>query len=372
MQRKYDIDWLRTVIVLSIIPFHAMVIFNQNNDWVMYVKDKMDVAAFNFIDCIIGCFNMTTLFLLAGIAINYSLKNRSVKDFVSQRFKKLFIPLIVGIIFLNPLMTYIGRLNQGGNESFYQHYIGFFTKNPGALDGQNGGFTPGHLWFVLYLFLFSLIGLPFFLFIRSEKFSKFKNLLAEFFYRPMTILLLILPYCFIYLIEILDDKNPLAYFYILLVGCLLASNERYLKALSRDKWIYSALMLVVFVIYFTYLPQHTSTIGLFLRFLLGGLSKIIPALSLLGIFNSFINKNTKVLKYLSGASYTIYIIHLLIVTAVGFFVIKLSITPILKLLLIVILSYALCFAIYELLKRTKYVGMLFGTSANRSASKLSK
>lgn len=362
-QRKYDIDWLRTIIVLSIVPFHAFVIFNQDKGWVMFVKDKMDVPAFDFINNILSRFNMSTLFFLAGMAIFYSLQRRDTGAFLKQRVKKLFIPLLTGSLLLNPVMTYFWSMNQGRNENFPEHYIGFFTKDLGSLDGLSGGYTPAHLWFVLYLLLYSFMALPLFLWFKSDKSEKVKNKLAGFFYKPMTILLLTIPYCLLYLIEILDEKNPIAFLYIVVIGCLFATDDRYLRALSRDKWIYLIITLLAFILYFGCRPSSDSkSVVLYAYAFLVKLTKILPVLSLLGLFHCYVNKNTKALQYLSGASYTIYIIHLLIVTAVGYVVIQLSITPILKLLLIVTISYALCFLFYELLRRTKYVGVLFGIS----------
>lgn len=362
MQRKYDIDWLRTLIVLSIIPFHAMVIFNQDKDWEMYVKDTVNVPSFNFIDCIIGRFHMLTLFLLAGMAIYYSLRKRGAKPFLKQRFKKLFIPLVTASVLLNPVMTYITSVSQGHNESFAAHYIGFFTKSIGEFDGMNGGYTPAHLWFILYLFVYSLVFLPLFLWLVSPKAERLKDVLAGFFYKPMTLLLLCIPYCLSYLVDILDEKNPISYLYIVIVGCIFASDERYLKALNRDKWIYAAITLVSFVFYFAWhLPDSAGTALIFTRFFLVKFTKIIPAFALLGLFNCFINKNSRLLQYLSGASYTIYVVHLLVVTAIGFVVIRFSISPLAKLLIIITLSYAVCFALYEGLKRTRYIGTLFGT-----------
>jgi Predicted acyltransferases len=363
MERKYDLDWLRTIIVLTIIPFHAMIIFNQNTDWQMYVKDTVNVPCLNFIDSIIGRFHMATLFLLAGMAITYSLQHRNAKTFLKQRMIKLFIPLVTGSILLNPIMTYIWSINQGGNEAFPEHYIGFFTKDLGAFDGLTGGYTPAHLWFVLYLLVFSIIGLPIFLWLKSEQSAKFKNALGGFFYQPMTILLLLIPYCFIYFIEILDEKNPIAYFYVVLIGCLFATDNRYIKALNRDRWFYVILTLILYVIYYCFRPSSTASMEVvYLYAFLVKLTKLVPALALMGIFNHYMNKNSQLLQYLSGASYTIYVIHLLVVTIVGFYVIKLEASPYIKLLIIIFLSYAICFLQYELLKRCRYVGILFGTS----------
>ncbi len=366
MQRRYGLDWLRTIIVLSIIPFHAMIIFIQNEEWKMYVKDKVNVPVFNFIDSVISRFHMVTLFLLAGIAIIYSLQKRDTSAFLKQRIIKLFIPLITGSVLLNPIMTYIWGINQGRTENFPEHYIGFFTKDLGELNGFNGGYTPGHLWFVLYLLVFSIVGLPFFLWLKSNKSVKVKKVLAGFFYKPMTILLLAVPYCFIYLIEILDEKNPIAYFYVVLVGCLFATDDSYLKALNRDKWKYVIFTFITFIIYYFFQPANSSNMVINYSYaLMVRLTQLLPALALIGLFDFYINKNSKLLQYLSGASYTTYVIHLLVVTVIGFFVIKLSITPYLKFAIIVVASYIVCFILYEILRRVKYIGILFGTSCSK-------
>lgn len=361
MQRNYGIDWLRAIIVLSIIPFHTLVIFNQDKNWIMFVKDTVNVPIFNGIDFVLGSFNMVILFLLAGMAILYSLKQRSSKTFLKQRFIKLLIPFLTGSILLNPIMTYFWTLNQGKTEGFWDHVKGFFTKNPGSLDGLNGGYTPGHLWFILFLFLFSIIGLPLYLYLTSEKSEHIRNALAQFFHMPMTILLLILPYGLLYAIPILEDKNPFAYLFVVCIGCLFATDNRYLKALSRDKWIYTSLSVLIFIMYFIRKPfLGDGMSGYYVTGVIYIFSRILPAFALIGIGNSYLNKKSRLLSYLSSAGYPIYIIHLLIVTAVGYLIIQLPILPIGKVLLIISISYILCFFLYELLRRTRYIGILFG------------
>ncbi len=372
MQRSYDIDWLRTLIVITIIPFHAFIIFDQNPEAIMYVKDKMNVLAFNNIGGVLDRFNMATLFLLSGITIYYSLQSRSAKEFISERFMKLFLPFLTGSVLLNPVMTYFWSMNQGKNESFTEHYIGFFTKNVGEFDGLNGGYTPAHLWFVLYLFIFSLIGLPFFLWLKSNKSEGIRSSLAAFFYKPMALCLLAVPYCFLYLIEILDEKNPIAYFYLILIGCIFASDARYIKALNRDKWIYFTLSVIMFILFFRYKNINIeNTFGIYSFAFIEKFLKIIPAYALIGLFNCYINKNSKFLKYLSTACYPIYVIHMVILTAIGFTVIPFNLSPYLKFFIIVVASYSACFLVYELLRRSKYAGILFGIRVKKQRSNTS-
>jgi surface polysaccharide O-acyltransferase-like enzyme len=315
---------------------------------------------------------MVTLFLLAGMSICYSLHKRSPNIFLKERVVKLLLPLITGSLLLNPIMTYIWALNQHRSESFPDHYIGFFTKPLGSFDGLAGGYTPGHLWFVLYLLVFSVAGLPLFLWLNSERSTRIRHVLADFFQRPLALLLLTIPYVLLYFIELLDEKNPIAYFYIVLVGALFATDERYFAALRRDKWVYTGLSLVLYLIFFyCWSAKSTGLASSYgFAFVVKAL-KIIPAFfALIGIFRSYISRDSRVLKYLSGASFCIYVTHMVTITVIGFFVIRLPVDPVVKLLIIIISGYTICFALYELMRRTKRLGLLFGASYKPFLSKV--
>lgn len=288
---------------------------------------------------------------------------------MKQRIRKLFWPLVAGSLLLNPVMTYIWALNQHRKESFLTHYIGFFTKPLGAIDGLAGGYTPGHLWFVLYLLVFSVVGLPFFLWLRSESSARIRDALATFFCRPLALFLLVIPYILIYFIELLDEKNPIAFFYVVLVGALMATDERYLAALRRDKWVYTGLSFAMYLIFFFFRPADDAGLLAYYgyAFVVKAL-KIVPALGLVGIFNSYFYRNSRVLQYLSGASFCIYVTHLSVITLIGFFAIQLPCAPATKLLIMVIGGYAVCFTLYEILRRTKKFGLLFGASYNPSST----
>lgn len=138
-------------------------------------------------------------------------------------------------------------------------------------------------------------------------------------------------------------------------------DARYIKALNRDKWIYLALSIFMFILFLRYKNSDIkSTFGIYSFAFIEKLLKIIPAYALIGLFNYYINKNSRFLKYLLTACYPIYVIYMVILTAMGFNVIKFNLSPVFKFFIIVIASYSVCFLIYELLRRSRYIGILFG------------
>jgi glucans biosynthesis protein C len=102
---------------------------------------------------------MPLFFVLSAIAIYYSLKSRNDRHFLAERFKRMIIPLIFGIFILCPPQVYIERITHAQfTGSFWQFLPHYFDGWYGF--GGNFAWMGLHLWFLLLLFLFSLLTLP--------------------------------------------------------------------------------------------------------------------------------------------------------------------------------------------------------------------
>ena len=358
--RRYDIDWLRTLGVLLVIPFHSLLIFNMQPWSIVYIKDTINVRLFNILDSVINRFHMPLLFVLAGMSVYFALKFRSKNQYINERVKKLLIPAIFGCTFLNPIMTYIYMVSKNRNGTFISHLTGFFSKNPTDFAGLGGGFTPAHFWFIIFLFTFSLVGLPLFIQLNKKEPSGFMPILRRFLEKPLMMIITVIPLAVLSEIDVLGDMNPLVYFAMFIIGFSLASYEKYQKALNRDKWAYFILSVLLITIKFSVPNGFEPWSAMWIIFgLVDKATRILPVFALIGMANSFMNKSNRVLEYLSQASFPIYMIHMLINTIVGFFIIKLGISAGLKFILIVIITFALCFLFYEIIRRIKGFRTLF-------------
>ena len=92
----------------------------------------------------------------------------------------LCIPIVI------PVQVYIEKIDQ--YESFLQFLPQFFN---GVY--PEGNFSWHHLWFVIYLFCYSLVCLPLFLFWRGKGGKKLNDALYAFFSRRGYLLFLVLP-----------------------------------------------------------------------------------------------------------------------------------------------------------------------------------
>lgn len=233
-ERKYYIDNLRWACILLLIPFHAAMAWNSwgEGNYVWYQSNRFLSSFILFV----SPWYMPLMFVIAGISARMAMKRRSSKAFAGERMRKLFLPLAVGLLTIAPIMSYIGDCyNNGYTGSFFSHYFVYFTKIT-TLNGYDGGFTPAHLWFLLYLFLISMAGLGIMVlqkrFLPNADFSKTSM-------PAILLIILILPVS--NLLLAIGGKS-VGYFLVLyLLGYYLLSEDSVIERLARYKAVLAAV-----------------------------------------------------------------------------------------------------------------------------------
>lgn len=97
------------------------------------------------------------------------------------------------------------------------------------------------------------------------------------------------------------------------------------------------------------------------------LNRWLWVVALLGLGHYFLNRRGKILVYLSEAAFPFYILHLPIDTLVAYFIIKLPLGVAPKYLLIIGLTAALTFTVYEALKRIAPLRFCMGLKPSKEA-----
>jgi len=166
------IDWLRFIVVLSLAPFHAAISFTGMGS--VYVYDtpvrnillagrtpvNMGPSALMYFTVFMDNWFMNLLFFVSGIGATFSLRKRSGAQFMGERCNRLLLPFLLGTLLVVSVQTWLGALSFGRfSGSFFVFFPLFFS---------GGNFNMGHLWFLLYLFVFSALALPLFLSIRQK------------------------------------------------------------------------------------------------------------------------------------------------------------------------------------------------------------
>ena len=108
-ERQYYIDWLRILLIFSVFLFHIGMIFNS---WAWHVKN--DITAEHkgllwYIMVFLGRWRMPLLILISGAGTYLALGKRNSWQYLRERFKRLFIPLCLGIFTLVPIQVYLEK-----------------------------------------------------------------------------------------------------------------------------------------------------------------------------------------------------------------------------------------------------------------------
>ena len=147
MEKRLNyIDNLRSLTVFLLVLYHIALAYNSWGEANYIFFERVNPIA--SIVVFISPWFMPLMFLLAGVSASFSLKKRGTAVFIKERLKRLGIPLIVGIIFINPILSYVADKSHNGYEgNYFEHYFIYFTRFT-DLTGYDGGFTLGHFWFI--------------------------------------------------------------------------------------------------------------------------------------------------------------------------------------------------------------------------------
>jgi glucan biosynthesis protein C len=358
-ERRYDLDWLRVLGVLLLIPFHVALIFVLDPYTVMYIRDTVNSRVLDQVTGFIHMWHMPMLFMISGAATYFALGHRSAGRYIRERFFRLFIPLAFGILTFVPFTIYIQHSER---LSLLEGYAGFFHIDLNQLDGMKGAFTPAHLWFILYLFVFSLVGLPIFVWLRSEKGKRVIKRLGAATQYPLSLTVLGIPLALASATGILGAMNPLYYFLIFFFGFVFASDGRFQKSIDRLTWVALGYGMVETVIngffptrnFAEWTPQWT-TVGLMYE-----MGRWMLTLAVLGLGHRFLNRTGDLLHYASEAAMPFYLLHMTFSVVAGYFVIRLNAPVWVKYPLIVLVATGLTLVAYELVRRWDVTRWLFG------------
>lgn len=350
MTRRYYIDNLRWAAILLLFPFHTAMIYNDYGES-FYVRGPSIPAVTAFILATYSWF-MPLLFVLAGISAGLALEKRTAKEFASERFRKLLLPFVSGVLLLIPVQTYFAeRFHNGYTGGYFQQYLLFFTKKT-DLTGYTGGFTPGHLWFLLYLFVISLAALPIMLWYRNSSHKLHVEKLTV----PVLTELFLIPLILAPLS--VGGKSVGEYFALFLLGFFVLRTECVIDRLETNRRALLAAGIVLTGIGMLFHYNNIFTRGM-VADVYQRLTGWVCILAILGLAKHLFDFKTRVTAYLARGCFPIYVIHQTALITVAYCVFQVTSVPSVQIPLILLLSVVLTFAAYELFRRIPPLRFLF-------------
>lgn len=335
--RKHYIDNLRNLTILLLFPVHTFMIWNDFGSRFYIWQEENKILSTLIV--LVNPWFMPILFVLAGMSARYALEKRTYKEFVKQRISKLFIPFISGMFILVPFQTlYARKYFDNYNGSLTDNWKYFFTHLT-DFSGYDGAFTPGHLWFILFLFIISMITLVLFRFAPYEKVSAGVEKIPTF-----GVLLLFIPVWLMYYLGNFGGFSIGKNLALYLIGYYVLSNDLIMDKLEQSI-IWLTCLCVIGTIVSVAVYYKLSYYGdLWVNFI-GWISILV----LLVAGKRFFNERTGFTDYFNRASYPIYILHQSILVALAYYVVQISDILLVQVFCICIGSFLLTVLAYHLI-----------------------
>jgi glucan biosynthesis protein C len=362
------LDWLRVVGILVVFVYHSSRFFNveewnvKNPVWYPWVEVWNRFAT---------AWMMPLMFVISGASLFYALgKGGGAGKFVKDKVLRLLVPVVVCDLTHASLQMYLERLTHGQFSGTYFQYLPQYFSSDLVWHGM-------HLWYLLVLFLASIILYPLLRWLRGRgrgMLSKIGDLLA----RPGAAYALALPV--IVLVVLLDYSNAvmtgsagwayIIYLWLVLAGFLVVSDERVQASIQRLRWLSLALGLAsivssLFLLGMGALPPFGTW-----RYALGWGTRALSAwccvLAILGFGRKYLVRSTPFLTYANEAVLPFYIFHQTVLLAVGYFVVQWAIPSALRWVIVLVASFAIIMVLYEfLVRRYNVMRFLFGMKPRR-------
>jgi glucan biosynthesis protein C len=363
MVRLHYIDNLRWMAILMLFPFHAAFVFSAG--WYgYYVSSDYPSTAAHLLTVSVEPWIMPLLFCIAGVSTKFALEKRTPRVYLKERVTKLLVPFLSGLVLICPVIAYYAlKFHADYTGSFFGAFVHFFSsiRNIQNPNGITGDFSVDHLWFILSLFIISVVALGMIL-LGSRRTGLHLN--------PGKVSLPVLGLLFIpvWLLNFVGiyetGYSVMSYFALFLIGYYLFAMDS-VQAMMEKYWavLLTAWIVLTIGVMWTYgiiLGHYEVFWGYSAIYVLTGWTGV---LALLGAGRHLFDITNNFAAYMSAASYPVYIIHQAILVAIAYYVVMLTVPPALQFLAIVIFSFLLTFACYEILRRLPAFRVLFGIAS---------
>lgn len=394
-ERRPELDAIRMLVVLGLVFFHSALVFATDDDF--YVKNAETTEVVLIIAGFAVVWAMPLLFLISGLGAWHSLRRRGPGGFARERLLRLGVPLVFATLVLNPLPQWL-RLRSAG-AGHHEPYLDFLPRFyevrlepaefPFLLQGEH--FETGHLWFVVLLLAFSLMLVPLVRWLPRAPARRIGDRVAHtVLHRRGMVLAPALVLAAICAFARMEQEyagwHRWSYLLFFVAGFTLAADDRFRVVMRREAGLAAKLGALLFAasgpgFALADDPMTDTTVLATVSRALFGAAGWCLVLAIPGLLDRRRLKSPPVepdsaqaleagpapgtrrrlWRHLAVATLPLYVLHQPVVVAVAYFVVGWPASIPVKYATLVAISFALTFALYELLvRRTRATRFLFG------------
>jgi len=369
--RLYYLDWLRVLAFSLLVIVNCSEVFAGSGWWIANSETNSTIG---YVLRFFHQWRMPLLFIISGVAVAIMLDRRTVMQFIDDRLTRILVPLISGMIVVVPPMIFFIWRGEGNYISVQEFYLNlleleWFPK---------GNFHWLHLWYLAFIFIFSIVIIPVMIFLQTSKARVFLNNMVVILSKSSVLLPIILVFHLPYYISrnflpSSDLTDLIYYFPYFIFGALFFVQPMIRRAIQQNRTVtLTGGIMASALLYCTVWIQDESLNSIFgtafMEMLQGPLREPVKSinqwfwvLTVAGFAIHYLNFGNKFLSYANRVVYPFYILHQTIIIIITYHLIPVEASIPTKFIIILVGTVLTVLVTYELvLKRFTVTKMMFG------------
>lgn len=389
MSRRYDLDWLRVLLFSVLILYHVGMYYVA--DWSWHIKSDVTSKALQNLMILSNQWRMSLLFFISAMVLALVQGRHNAWLLIRLRSSRLLIPLVLSMLVVVVPQAYFEARWKGliepGFLAFWWQYLNPNTELLAEFHGPLGLLTWGHLWFLPYLWCYSVLVLLAAPLLKRIACSDWSQRLDGRFAFCIVAGLFLLIWLLLYrrfpsTHALFDDwYNHGKYFLVFIAGYIFALQGRWWQQVIRYRSVFLLMALYCYVVIIAEREQLLVPLFAWLDSPVGartGFGAVLAVnhwswiLALIGLAGYWLNKPVnaldkkgKFLRYANDAVLPWYMLHQTLIITFAFWFKPWSLHPGVEAVLLISLTALGCWLGYEVVRRIRLGRYLFGMKATR-------
>lgn len=366
-ERIHALDSLRAIMMLLGLVLHSVITYIGGEPYVAWpIRDPNNFNPnLEWISSLIHVFRMPIFMVVAGFFAALLFYERGARRMFKNRMNRITLPFLVFVIIL--FVPVVGGMN---------YTLEVFASNPDAIENTLEKFSTAqsfiptrtmHLWFLYYLIMFSvvsfLLGL---LFKKLPKISKSIHNTFHYILKSPTLRLFVFTFLTVLILVFMDKywvntstsfilefNTFIFYLFFYMFGWLLYKSKSFLKTFMKHDWLFTILGTALFTWYFI---LDTAKLDLLIIMSIRSLACWLLIFGITGLFIRYASHHSARMRYISDASYWVYLLHLPLTIIIPALIADWDISGVLKFLFVMLTTSCICFVTYHFFVRNTFIG----------------
>jgi glucans biosynthesis protein C len=361
--RRADIDWIRVAAFGLLIIYHVGLVYAP---WDWHVHSPHTIEALRYAALAMNPWRLTLLFFVSGVALRFMSRNRRPFAAIGQRLTRLVPPFLFGVLVLVPPQSWLEAMDKGS----WSQGLGAWWLAEFSPAGFADGIPLNHLWFVLYIAVYSVLALGFSAWthgvaglerVLSKALSGRFLLILPMIYLAISRQYLFATYGLSNHLEV-DWYNHASSFAVFTLGFVLALQDEFWRTFERLRWGFLGIALASLTLLIA-LEAHPG--GMAFNGLVKNTMFAVDQWSTLGAVVGFASRHLRhadgpLLRYLTDAVFPCYLAHQTLLVFAVYLLEPQGLPLALEVPLLATITLGGSLLVYELVKRIGPVRPLWG------------